>query len=193
MTSAPKMIKQTQPGKLSCLFEKPLEIVSGGHNLTLVHLGQTQRRHDQKCGIQEIIYRPWSPLLSQTTILNKRWVRDLEQGHILELTKSLSLDVGLYFDGQDLFFARYHPIFLFTSMLVPIMCHSHLLPLCLSLTPGNILNIHNSSLMSMLNGCQNDLTTWQKWIVCGKPQVEPEQGCSGGKEQMIESGSEGRY
>lgn len=49
-------------------------------------------------------------------------------------------------------------------------------PFCLSLAPGTILNIHNCPLMSMLNGCQDDLATWQNWIVFDKPRLEPEQG-----------------
>lgn len=28
----------------------------------------------------------------------------------------------------------------------------------------------------MLNGCQDDLATWQNWIVFDKPRLEPEQG-----------------
>ncbi len=47
---------------------------------------------------------------------------------------------------------------------------------CLSLAPGTILNIHNCPLMSMLNGCQDDLATWQNWIVFDKLRLEPEQG-----------------
>lgn len=50
------------------------------------------------------------------------------------------------------------------------------LRLILALAPGTILNIHNSPLMSMLNVCQDDLATWQKWIVFEKPRLEPEQG-----------------
>lgn len=46
----------------------------------------------------------------------------------------------------------------------------------LSQAHGNIVNIHNMPLMSMLNGCQNDLATWQNWIVFDKPSLEPEQG-----------------
>lgn len=46
----------------------------------------------------------------------------------------------------------------------------------LSQAHGNIVNIHNMPLMSMLNGCQNDLATWQNWIVFDKPRLEPEQG-----------------
>lgn len=48
--------------------------------------------------------------------------------------------------------------------------------LIFSLAPGSDLNIHNSLLMSMLNGCQNDLATWQNWIVFDTSKLEPEQG-----------------
>lgn len=46
----------------------------------------------------------------------------------------------------------------------------------LSQAHGNIVNIHNIPVMSMLNGCQNDLATWQNWIVFDKPRLGPEQG-----------------